>query len=96
MLRLETVPSEGGPKARGAESMDGTGILEDRASARATRLIPVDEARLERSVADALRIIAAACAERNAAPVKAARRQLAEVYGATRLSRRRERSGASA
>lgn len=53
------------------------------------------EALLERSVADALRIIAAACAERNAAPVKAARRQLAEVYGATRLSRRRERQGAS-
>lgn len=54
------------------------------------------EVLLERSVADALRIIAAACAERNAAPVKAARRQLAEVYGATRLSRRRERQGASA
>lgn len=54
------------------------------------------EARLERSVADALRIIAAACAERDAAPVKAARRQLAEIYGATRLSRQRERQRASA
>ena len=54
------------------------------------------EARLERSVADALRIIAAACDERNAPPVKAARRQLAEVYGATRLSRHRERQRASA
>jgi hypothetical protein len=47
-------------------------------------------------VADALRIIAAACDERNAPPVKAARRQLAEVYGATRLSRHRERQRASA
>lgn len=53
------------------------------------------EARLERSVADALRIIRAACDERNEAPVKAARRQLAEIYGATRLSRQRERRGAS-
>ncbi|MBY0259769.1 hypothetical protein [Methylobacterium sp.] len=54
------------------------------------------EARLERCVADALRIIAAACDERNAPPVKAARRHLAEIYGATRLSRQRERRSASA
>jgi hypothetical protein len=54
------------------------------------------EARLERSVADALRVIRAACEERNQAPVKAARRHLAEIYGATRLSRRREGRGASA
>ncbi len=47
--------------------------------------------RLQRSVADTLRTIAAACAERDAPPVKAARRQLAAVYGATRLSRRRDR-----
>jgi hypothetical protein len=47
--------------------------------------------RLQRSVADTLRVIAAACAEREAPPVKAARRELAAVYGATRLSRRRDR-----
>jgi hypothetical protein len=72
--------------------MDRTGISEDRARGG----IPVVEARLERSVADALRIIAAACAERNAPPVKAARRRLAEIYGATRLNRQRERLRASA
>ena len=72
--------------------MDRTGISEDRLP----RSTPFAEARLERSVADALRIIAAACDERNAPPVKAARRQLAEVYGATRLSRHRERQRASA
>jgi hypothetical protein len=63
--------------------MDRTGISEDRARGG----IPVVEARLERSVADALRIIAAACAERNAPPVKAAR---------PRLNRQRERLRASA
>ena len=47
--------------------------------------------RLQRSVAETLRTIAAACAERDAPPVKAARRELAAVYGATRLSRRRDR-----
>ncbi|KQP10984.1 hypothetical protein ASF28_07920 [Methylobacterium sp. Leaf99] len=47
--------------------------------------------RLQRSVADTLRTIAAACAERDAPLVKAARRELAAVYGATRLSRRRDR-----
>ncbi|KQP60742.1 hypothetical protein [Methylobacterium sp. Leaf112] len=46
--------------------------------------------RLQRSVADTLRTIAAACAERDAPPVKAARRELAAIYGATRLSRRRD------
>ncbi len=54
------------------------------------------EIRLERSVAAALKAIAAACAEREAPPVKAARRHLAEIYGATRLSRHRERARASA
>lgn len=53
------------------------------------------EIRLERSVAHTLRVIAAACAEREAAPVKAARQHLAEIYGATRLSRRLERRSAS-
>ncbi|GJD28948.1 hypothetical protein PMNALOAF_0180 [Methylobacterium adhaesivum] len=46
--------------------------------------------RLQRSVADTLRVIAAACAEREAPPVKAARQELAAIYGATRLTRRRE------
>ena len=46
--------------------------------------------RLQRSVADTLRVIAAACAEREAPPVKAARQELAPIYGATRLTRRRE------
>lgn len=48
------------------------------------------ERRLERSVAAALRVIAAAHDERQAPPVCAARRRLSEVYGATRLARRRE------
>ncbi|WP_132255412.1 hypothetical protein [Methylobacterium segetis] len=52
--------------------------------------------RLERSVDATLRVIAAACTERQAAPVSAARRRLAEAYGATRLRKRleRERRGA--
>lgn len=54
------------------------------------------DTRLERSVADTLRVIAAVCAERDAPSVKAARRHLAEVHGATRLSRRLERRSASA
>ncbi|GJE10938.1 MULTISPECIES: hypothetical protein [Methylobacterium] len=49
------------------------------------------ERRLERSVAAALRVIAAAHDERQAPPVSAARRRLSEVYGATRLARRLER-----
>ncbi|AIQ92210.1 MULTISPECIES: hypothetical protein [Methylobacterium] len=48
------------------------------------------ERRLERSVAAALRVIAAAHVERQAPPVSAARRRLSEVYGATRLARRLE------
>lgn len=52
--------------------------------------------RLERSVAATLRLIEAVCAERTAPPVQAARRQLAHVYGATRLRRRLERQRASA
>ena len=44
------------------------------------------ERRLERSVAAALRVIAAAHDERQAPPVSAARRRLSEVYGANRLS----------
>ncbi|WP_457106521.1 hypothetical protein [Methylobacterium sp. P5_C11] len=46
------------------------------------------ERRLERSVAAALRVIAAAQVERQAPPVSAARRRLSEVYSATRLARR--------
>ncbi|KAA0123256.1 hypothetical protein CIW48_14170 [Methylobacterium sp. P1-11] len=48
------------------------------------------ERRLERSVAAALRVIAAAHVERQAPPISAARRCLSEVYGATRLARRLE------
>lgn len=48
------------------------------------------ERRMERSVAAALRVIAAAHVERQAPPVSAARRRLSEVYGATRLVRRLE------
>ncbi|MCJ2049118.1 hypothetical protein [Methylobacterium sp. J-070] len=48
------------------------------------------ERRMERSVAAALRVIAAAHVERQAPPVSAARRRLSEVYGATRLARRLE------
>ncbi|MCJ2034152.1 hypothetical protein [Methylobacterium sp. J-068] len=67
-----------------------------RTNDRAPGQASVAEARLARSVADALRIITAACEERNAPPVKAARRHLAEIYGATRLNRQRERRRASA
>ncbi|WP_019906209.1 hypothetical protein [Methylobacterium sp. 77] len=52
--------------------------------------------RLERCVAHTLRVIEAACVEREDAPVKAARRHLAEIYGVTRLSRRLERRGTPA
>ncbi|MHB2210525.1 hypothetical protein [Methylobacterium sp. CM6257] len=54
------------------------------------------ERRLERSVAAALRVIAAAHVERQAPPVSAARRRLSEVYGATRLARRLEQERYSA
>ncbi|WP_336490722.1 hypothetical protein [Methylobacterium nigriterrae] len=47
-----------------------------------------DEGRLARSVAATLRAIAAACAEREAPPVHAARRRLAEAHGAARLRKR--------
>ncbi|KQP58182.1 hypothetical protein ASG40_10015 [Methylobacterium sp. Leaf399] len=50
--------------------------------------------RLERSVAFALDLIATARHERDAAPVQAARRNLAAVYGLTRLRRRQEQSDA--
>lgn len=46
--------------------------------------------RLERSVSATLQAIAAACAERDAPPVHAARRHLAEAYGAARLRKRME------
>ncbi|KQP16777.1 hypothetical protein [Methylobacterium sp. Leaf93] len=52
--------------------------------------------RLELCVAHTLRVIAAARTERDDAPVKAARRQLAEIYGVTRLNRRLERGRHSA
>ena len=49
------------------------------------------ERRLERSVASALRVIATAHAEREAAPAHAARLRLGEIHRATRLRRRLER-----
>ena len=54
------------------------------------------ERRLERSVAAALRVIAAAHVERQAPPISAARHRLSEVYGATRLARRLEQERRSA
>ncbi|GJD62663.1 hypothetical protein [Methylobacterium frigidaeris] len=51
------------------------------------------QSNLERSVAAALRTIAAVQAERSAAPVRSARLRLATIYGVTRLQRRREREG---
>ncbi|ACA18900.1 hypothetical protein M446_4559 [Methylobacterium sp. 4-46] len=53
------------------------------------------ETDLERSVAEALRVIAQVQAERGDAPVRSARLRLATIYGVNRL-RRRLRSGASA
>ncbi len=52
------------------------------------------QGRLELSIANALLVIAAARAERQAPPVHAARQRLAEIYGATRLRRRLEREAA--
>ncbi|GEP08294.1 hypothetical protein [Methylobacterium gnaphalii] len=49
------------------------------------------QGRLQHSIATTLLVIAAARAEREAAPVHAARQRLAAVYGATRLRRRLER-----
>ncbi len=53
-------------------------------------------AALERSVAAALRTIAAFQAERSAPPVRSARLRLATIYGVTRLQRRREREAGAA
>lgn len=50
-----------------------------------------ETARLERSVAAALDLIAAAQDERTAPPIQAARRNLAAVYGLKRLRRHQER-----
>ncbi|WP_375408775.1 hypothetical protein [uncultured Methylobacterium sp.] len=50
-----------------------------------------EAARLERSVAAALNLIAAAQDERTAPPVQAARRNLAAVYGLKRLRQHQER-----
>ena len=50
-----------------------------------------ETARLERSVATALDLIAAAQDERTAPPVQAARRNLAAVYRLKRLRRHQER-----
>ena len=50
-----------------------------------------EAARLERSVQAVLTLIATAQDERRAPPVQAARRNLAAVYGLTRLRRREER-----
>lgn len=66
-------------------------------SARLPRAVDAHrvETHLEQSVAAALRTIAAARIEREAPPIKAARRHLAQIYGATRLSRQRERRHAA-
>lgn len=53
------------------------------------------QGRLQHSIATTLLVLAAARAEREAAPVHAARQQLASVYGATRLRRRLERDAAA-
>jgi len=50
-----------------------------------------ETARLERSVAAALDLIAAAQDERKAPPVQAARRNLAAAHGLKRLRRQQER-----
>ncbi|MFH6782877.1 MULTISPECIES: hypothetical protein [Methylobacterium] len=55
-----------------------------------------ETAALERSVAAALRTIAAVRAERSAPQVRSARLRLATIYGVTRLQRRREREAAQA
>jgi hypothetical protein len=55
-----------------------------------------ETAALERSVAAALRSIAAVQAERSAPPVRSARLRLATIYGVTRLRRRREREDGTA
>ncbi|MBY0299527.1 MAG: hypothetical protein K2X71_26430 [Methylobacterium sp.] len=57
------------------------------------RSVDVD---LERSVAEALRIIAAVQAERGAAPVRTARLRLATIYGMNRLRRRLSRDASAA
>ena len=54
------------------------------------------ESRLERSVASALWAISAACAEREAPSVHAARKHLGAVYGETRLRRRQENEARTA
>ena len=54
------------------------------------------QGRLNHSVATTLLVIAAARIEREAPPVHAARRRLAQIYGATRLRRRLERERAEA
>ncbi|ACL59359.1 hypothetical protein [Methylobacterium nodulans] len=55
-----------------------------------------EETELERSVAEALRIIAEAQAERVDAPVRTARLRLATIYGVNRLRRRLSRKGSAA
>ncbi|MEH3117341.1 MAG: hypothetical protein PGN25_06970 [Methylorubrum populi] len=52
------------------------------------------QGRLHHSIAATLLVIAAARAEREAPPVHAARRRLAEAYGASRLRKRLERDAA--
>lgn len=52
------------------------------------------QGRLHHSVATTLLVIAAARVEREAPPIHAARRRLAQIYGATRLRRRLERETA--
>ena len=54
------------------------------------------QSRLQHSIATTLCVIAAARAEREQAPVHAARQRLAFIYGATRLRRRLEREASAA
>jgi hypothetical protein len=54
------------------------------------------ETAMERSVAEALRVIAEVQAERGAPPVRSARLTLATIYGVNRLRRRQEREGSAA
>ncbi|MFE1600242.1 hypothetical protein [Methylobacterium sp. ID0610] len=54
------------------------------------------ETDLERSVAEALRIIAEVQAERGDTPVRSARLRLATIYGVNRLRRRLRGEGSAA
>ena len=65
------------------------------ASPRLNLDLVLAQGQLRHSIATTLCVIAAARAEREAAPVHAARQHLAEIYGQTRLRRRLERDATS-